>query len=137
MASATLVGRGGHGSHPRRPSARAGALALDGAALAFVAAFVIAAVAFGQRGEELPTDNWWLFGPMLGAGVAALSGGVIALVAAARGDRHAILVAPLVLGGLAVLAIVGLPVLVVPVVVGGLAWFLVLVRRDGRGGRRC
>lgn len=78
----------------------------------------------------MPTDNWWLFGPMLGDGPAALAGGVVALGAAIRGDRHAILSIPLALGGLTVLGIVGVPVLVVPAIVGGLAWFLVLAKRQ-------
>ena len=107
---------------------RAVALALDGAFLAFAVFFVVAVGAFGQRGAEMPTDNWWLFGPMVGAGLAALAGGVVALVAAVRGDRHAILSIPLALGGLAVLAIVGVPRLVLPVIVGGLAWFLILAK---------
>lgn len=113
--------------HPR-PSMRAVALALDGAFLAFAVFFVAAVVAFGQRGAEMPTDNWWLFGPMVGAGLAALAGGVVALVAALRGDRHAILSIPLALGGLAALAIVGVPRFVLPVIVGGLAWFLILAK---------
>jgi hypothetical protein len=104
------------------------ALALDGVFLAFAVFFVVAVVAFGQRGAEMPTDNWWLFGPMVGVALAALAGGVVALVAAVRGDRHAILSIPLALGGLAVLAIVGVPLLVLPVIVGGLAWFLVLAK---------
>ena len=58
---------------------------------------------------------------------------MVALVAAVRGDRHAILSIPLALGGLAVLAIVGAPVLVLPVVVGGLAWFLVLAKGRKKG----
>lgn len=111
---------------------RAVALALDGACLAFAVFFVVAGVAFGQRGAEVPTDNWWLFGPMVGAGLAALAGAMVALAAALRGDRHAILSIPLVLGGLAVLAIVGVPLLVVPAIVGGLAWFLVLAKRQRR-----
>lgn len=104
------------------------ALAFDGAFLAFAVFFVVAAVGFGQRGAEIPTDNWWLFGPMVGAGLAALAGGVVAVVAAVRGERHAILAIPLALGGLAVLAIVGAPVVLLPVIVGGLAWFLVLAK---------
>jgi arginyl-tRNA synthetase len=68
------------------------------------------------------------------AGMAALAGGFVALVAALRGDRHAILSTPLSLGGLAVLAIVGIPLLVLPVIVGGLAWFLVLA--NGQRKRR-
>ena len=114
-----------HGMHRRM---RTVALALDGAFLAFAVLFVVAVVAFGQRGAEMPTDNWWLFGPMVGAGLAALAGGAVALVAIVRGDRHAILAIPLALGGAAVLAIVGLPVLVLPGIVGGLAWFLILAR---------
>ena len=118
----------GHGLHPRSASMRTVALALDGAFLAFAVFFVVAVVAFGQQGAEMPTDNWWLFGPMVGAGSAALAGGLVALVAAVRGDRHAILSVPLALGGLAVLAIVGFPRFVLPVIVGGLGWFLVLVK---------
>lgn len=117
-----------HGLHSRGGSTRAVALALDVAVAGLVAIFVLAAGAFGQRGEELPTDNWWLFGPMLGAWLAAIAGGVVALVAAVRGDRHAILLIPLALGGLAVLAVVGHPVFVLPAIVGGLAWFAFLVK---------
>lgn len=117
-----------HGVNPRIRSMRTAALVLDGAFLAFAVFFVVAVVAFGQRGAEMPTDNWWLFGPMVGAGLAALAGGVVALVAAVRGDRHAILSIPLALGGVTVLAIVGAPALVLPLIVGGLAWFLVLAK---------
>lgn len=74
------------------------ALALDGAFLACVLFFVLAAVAFGQRGAETPWDNWWLAGPMVGAAAAALAGGLAAIVALARGDRHRILLLPLALG---------------------------------------
>lgn len=123
-----------HEPHPQSRAMRTAALVLDGAALAFVVLFVVAGVVFGQRGSEMPTDNWWLFGPMAGAGLTALAGGVVALVAAIRGDRHAILAIPLALGGLAVLAIVGFPVLVLPGIVAGLWWFL--VRAHGRKGRR-
>jgi hypothetical protein len=113
---------------------RKAALALDAVFLAFALFFVVAASVFGQRGAEMPTDNWWLFGPMVGAGLAAIAGGVVALVAAVRGDRHAILSIPLALGGLAVLATVGHPLLVLPLIVAGLAWFLVLAK--GRMNRR-
>ena len=116
------------GVHPRTRSLRAVALALDGAFLAFAVFLVVAVVAFGQRGAELPTDNWWLFGPMVGAGLAALAGGVVALVAAVRGDRHAILSIPLALGGVAVLATVGRPVLMLPGIAVGLAWILIVAK---------
>lgn len=122
-----------HGVQVRIPSMRMVALALDGTSLAIAVLFVVAVVAFGQHGAEMPTDNWWLFVPMIGAGLAALAGGVVALAAAVKGDRHAILSIPLALGGFAVLAIVGRPLLVLPVIGGGLAWFLVLAKSQKRG----
>lgn len=120
-------------AHPRGRSLRAAALALDGVALVFAPFFVVAVAVFGQRGAEIPTDDWWLSGPMVGAGLAALAGGLVAVIAAARGDRHAILSIALALGGVVVLAVVGIPVLVLPAIVGGLVWFPVLARSQGAG----
>jgi hypothetical protein len=68
---------------------------------------MIAASVFGQTGGETFSDNLILAFFWIGAGVAALLGGVVALVAVVRGDRDGTIAIPLAIGGLVLFFVIG------------------------------
>lgn len=106
MAPTIPASRGTHRS-PRMSVLTVVALVLDALFVVSLAGLMLAASVFGQTGGETLSDNLVLSGFGIGAGAAVLAGGVVALVAVVRGIRDHLLAVPLVIGGIALIFLLG------------------------------